>query len=145
LLYYLKMKNILKTNIIIPSTIQFFIKNKLLYIQNSYGYVCLNFSFMKNLNITLIKKEHQYITFFRIFQKHLLGLCFKFVIKLNLIGVGFRIESINDQILKLKLGYSHFIYLEIPSYINIFIQKKTIIILNSISEQLLKEFCSKIC
>ena len=139
------MKNILKTNIIVPSNIQLFFKNNLLFIQSSYGSTCLNFFFLKDLNISSKKKEHQYATFFRQFQKHILGLCLRFVIKLNLVGVGFRVESIENRLLQLKLGFSHLICVTIPFYINIYIQKKTTLILSSTNEQLLKEFCSKIC
>lgn len=48
--------------------------------------------------------------------------------KLKLIGVGYKaflIEAQNDQILQLKLGYSHSIYFKIPQGLNLFTLKST--------------------
>jgi large subunit ribosomal protein L6 len=47
--------------------------------------------------------------------------------KLNLVGVGYRafdVENLNNQIY-LKLGYSHIIYMKIPSNLNTFCVKST--------------------
>ena len=61
------------------------------------------------------------------------------------VGVGFRVESLETNFIKLKLGFSHFVFIKIPPYISVFSPKKTRLILKSIDEQLLKEFSSKIC
>lgn len=48
--------------------------------------------------------------------------------KLKLIGIGYRaipLETFEDQLLTLKLGFSHFIYFKIPKKIKIFCKKQT--------------------
>jgi large subunit ribosomal protein L6 len=144
LLYYLKMKKIFKPNILIPSNIKIFLKKSILFLKGPQGFVCLNIAFLKNSNLAIKEKRKNYFSFFRLFQKQLLGISLNFVIKLNLIGIGFRIESIENQIIKLKLGFSHQVFVIVPPYINVCAPKKTILILSSINEHFLKQFYSKL-
>ena len=46
--------------------------------------------------------------------------------------------------MRLKLGFSHLVFIKIPNYINIFMPKKTLLVIKCIDDQLLKEFCSKL-
>jgi large subunit ribosomal protein L6 len=137
------MKNIFKTTFI-PSNVKIFIKYNLLFIKGPKGSSCLNISFLKKKNLTLGTKKLLYSSFFRLFQKRLLGVCLKFVARLTFVGIGFRIESIDNGFIKLKLGFSHLVFVRVPPYINIFVPKKTTLILECIDDQLLNEFCSKI-
>jgi len=139
------MKNIFKTNLKIPSNVNLTLNGKILALEGPKGRVFLNLSFITQQNLSAIQKKALYSTFFRLFQKALVGVSLGFVVRLAFWGVGFRVESLADNLLKLKLGYSHFIYINIPFYIKIFSPKKTSLILKSFDEQLLKEFSSKIC
>ena len=51
---------------------------------------------------------------------------------------------IEKNFIKLKLGFSHFVLIKIPSYIKVCAPKKTLLVLKSVDKQLLKEFSSKI-
>lgn len=67
--------------------------------------------------------------------------------KLKFIGVGYRafpVENFEDQLVILKLGYSHPIYFKIPSKIKIFSLKFTTLFLSSYSYQQLTLSASKI-
>jgi len=108
------------------------------------GFVCIDIAFLKTSSYAMKEKRKNYFSFFRLFQKQLLGISLNFVIKLNLIGVGFRIESIENRIIKLKLGFSHPVFLPVPSFINVRAPKKTILILSSVDEHFLKQFYSKL-
>lgn len=137
------MKNIFKTTLI-PSNVKIYVKDNLLFLKGPKGSSCLNIAFLNKKNLTSTTKKLLYSSFFRLFQKRLLGVCLKFVARLTFVGIGFRIESVENGFIKLKLGFSHLVFVPIPSYINAFVPKKTILVLECIDDQLLKEFCSKI-
>lgn len=145
MLHCLKMKNIFKTNIKIPLTVKIKKKVNKLFIEGSKGSICLDLSFLTLSNLTTNQKKMKYASFFRLFQKALIGVNLNFIIRLTFVGVGFRIEAIENGFIKLKLGFSHLVYIKIPSYIKVFMTKKTFLVLKCIDEQLLKEFSSKIC
>lgn len=138
------MKNIFKITPYIPSNVKFFFKEDLLFIKGPKGSSCLDISFMKKKNLNPTTKKLIYSSFFRLFQKRLLGVCLNFVTSLTFVGIGFRIESIEKGFIKLKLGFSHLVFVRIPPYINVFTLKKTILVLECVDDQLLNEFCSKI-
>jgi len=145
LLYYLRMKNIFKINIKLPSRVKLRLKETLLFVEGPQGSVCLDVSFFSTGLPMLETKKMQYSSFFRLFQKALIGVCLGFVTRLIFVGVELRIEAIENDFIKFKLGFSHFVFVKIPSSIKVFSPKKTLLVLKSIDEQLLKEFCSKIC
>jgi large subunit ribosomal protein L6 len=138
------MKNIFKTNIKIPSNVKLYVKENILFLKGPQGLICLNVSFLKKNFLTKNKKKIVYSSFFRLFQKQLLGVCLKFVVRLTFVGTGFRIEEVSNGFIKLKLGFSHLVFVRIPDYINIFMPKKTLLVIESIDDQLLKEFCSQL-
>ena len=139
MLFKLKMKNILKTKILIPSDVSLFVKNSILFVKGSKGVIALN--------ISLFNKKNKLFnsSFFRLFQKALIGTSLSFVERLLFVGVGFRVESLDKNLIKLKLGFSHFIEVKIPKNIEVYSPKKTLLVVKSINHQHLKEFCSKIC
>ena len=145
MLYHIKMKNIFKNNITIPSDVKLLKKKDQLFVNGSQGSICLDISFLKQSNLTASVKKIKYSSFFRLFQKALIGVRLNFVVRLTFVGVGFRIEAIENEFIKLRLGFSHLVYIKIPSHIKIFTTKKTFLILKCIDEQLLKEFSAKIC
>ncbi len=71
-----------------------------------------------------------------------------FEIKLELVGVGYRVEQMPGNILDLVLGYSHHIYLQLPPEISV--EAKTekrsnpYITLKSIDKQLIGQVAAKI-
>jgi large subunit ribosomal protein L6 len=141
----MKNKNIFKTSLKIPASVKFQIKQNLLFLKASEGSVCLNISFFASKKLNLINKKINLSSFFRLFQKSVVGVSLSFVIRLAFVGVGFRVESIENNFIKLKLGFSHLVFIKIPFYVEVFAPQKTSLVLKSFDEQLLKEFCSRIC
>lgn len=138
------MKNIFKITPFIPSNVKFFVKETELFIRGPKGSLCLDISFLSKKNLPMGTKKLLYSSFFRLFQKSLLGVCLKFVARLTFVGIGFRVEAVENGFIKLKLGFSHLVFVRIPPHINVFAPKKTVLVLECVDEQLLNEFCSKI-
>lgn len=71
-----------------------------------------------------------------------------FLVKLKLKGIGFKffkiIEITYTTFLKLKIGYSHFVFYKIPNNIKIYFLKSTYIILSSNSHRLLTDTVNNI-
>lgn len=71
-----------------------------------------------------------------------------FVRKLELVGVGYRVEVINNDILDLTLGYSHHVYFKVPPEIKVQAVtekgKNPVITLESHDKQLIGQVASKI-
>ncbi|PCI24068.1 MAG: 50S ribosomal protein L6 [SAR324 cluster bacterium] len=141
---FVKMKNIFKATTFIPPNVQLFIKNNLLFIKGPLGSVCLDLNPLKKIFLGTRKKKIVYSTIFRLFQKNLLGVCLRYVVRLSFVGIGFRVEAIEKGFIKLKLGFSHFVFVKIPPYIRVFAPKKTVLVVESIDDQLLKEFCARL-
>lgn len=145
------MKDILKINNItpifsdfckikkIPKTVTLSLKANKLFIKGPLGTICLS-SFFSKSNL---KKDSSLSS--HLFQKSIVSVSFGFVNRLSFIGVNFRVESIDKNFIKLKLGFSHFVLIPIPFYIEVFSPKKTFLILKCLDKHLLKQFCSKIC
>jgi len=138
------MKNIFKITPYIPLNVKLYIKEQLLFLKGPKGSSCLDISFLKKNNLQPKTKKLLYSSFFRLFQKRLLGVCLKFVARLTFVGIGFRVEAVENGFIKLKLGFSHLIFVRIPVYISVFVPKKTILVLECVDDQLLNEFCAKI-
>ena len=64
-----------------------------------------------------------------------------FLVKLKLKGIGFKffkiVKTFDNTFLKLKIGYSHFVFYKIPNNIKIYFLKSSYIILSSNCYQLL--------
>jgi large subunit ribosomal protein L6 len=69
-------------------------------------------------------------------------------IKLELVGVGFRAELLPDNVLDLVLGFSHHIYIQIPSEVQVEAKSEKraspIITLKSYDKQLIGQVAAKI-
>jgi large subunit ribosomal protein L6 len=128
------MKDTFKSNIKIPSGLRLFLKNELLTVKGPKDSLSLNLS----------SRSKHFPCSFRLFQKVLVGIHLGFVLRLAFIGVGFRVEEINDGFLKLKLGFSHFVFIRIPSYIKVVAPKKTLLVLKSMDDHLLNEFALRV-
>ena len=79
-----------------------------------------------------------------VLRSNLIGLSVGYSVRLVFNGVGYRIESIVDRTLKIKLGLSHFIFITIPFEVDVVAPKKTSLILKSLNLFVLKSFVSKI-
>jgi len=82
-------------------------------------------------------------TFNSLLKKNLKGVSQGFIIKLQLVGIGFKFLEANS-FLKLKLGYSHKVYCKIPENITVKIIKPTLISLSSINYFELNQFAGKL-
>jgi ribosomal protein L6P/L9E len=113
------MKNIFKTNINLPVNTKITKINQMICVKNVQSRVFLNlFAISKDSGLLTCKKGSYNSTFFRLLQKAIIGVNLAFITRLFFVGVGFRVESIENNVIKLKLGFSHFVFIKIPSYLN---------------------------
>jgi large subunit ribosomal protein L6 len=120
-------------------------KDNFLFLRGPEGQLSLDISFLTAQNLSSSEKKIKYSSFIRLFQKSILGVSLGFVIRLAFVGIGFRVESFEKGFIKLKLGFSHFVFIKVPAYIQVSVPKKTLLVFKCSDEQLLKEYCSKIC
>jgi len=129
------MKNILKTQLQLPANLRFFVKNNTLIIKGSEGSFTLR-------NIDSLKQNKT--LFYRLIQKGVIGVNFGYINRLTFVGVGYRVESLTDNVITLKLGYSHLISIKIPTSIKAYSPKKSTLILKSFDSQKLNLFTARI-
>ena len=135
-----------KTNINLPVNTKITKINQMICVNNVQSRVFLNlFAMSKDSGLLTCKKGNYNSTFFRLLQKAIIGVNLAFITRLFFVGVGFRVESIENNVIKLKLGFSHFVYIKTPSFVTVFVPKKTRLIIKSCDHQILKEFSAKIC
>lgn len=126
------MKNLLNSKFIQFQHLKLKKFNNLFFFENFKNYQLI--FFLLNLLNTQKKK----------FQNKLIGIKLPYLKRLILSGVGFRIEKQLNNLLQLRLGYSHFIYLMCPPQINFLFSKKKILILKSNDLELLSLFVSQL-
>jgi len=129
------MKNILKTQLQLPANLRFFVKNNTLTIKGSEGSFILQ-------NIDSLRRNKT--LFYRLIQQAIVGINFGYINRLSFVGVGYRVESLSDKVITLKLGYSHLISVKIPSSIKVYSPKKSTLILKSFDLQKLNLFTARI-
>ena len=129
------MKNILKTQLQLPANLRFFVKNNTLTIKGSEGSFILR-------NIDSLKQNKT--LFYRLIQKGVIGVNFGYINRLTFVGVGYRVESLTDNVITLKLGYSHLISIKIPASIKAYSPKKSMLILKSFDSQKLNLFTARV-
>lgn len=113
----------------IPSNINIkFISNSILIKSgdNKISSVKVNSSSLTNLRTQLIGQS--------------IGYCFR----LSFVGIGYRVESIEDKVIKIKLGFSHFIFIQVPLEVTCVSPKKTSLIIRSANPFVLSNFLSEI-
>jgi len=76
-------------------------------------------------------------------QNHFIGLTSGFEKKLEIKGVGYRATIQGEKILRLEVGFSHSVELEIPSSLKVSVEKN-IIVVSGIGKQEVGEFSAKI-
>ena len=114
---------------------RFFVKNNTLIIKGSEGSFTLR-------NIDSLKQNKT--LFYRLIQKGVVGVNFGYINRLTFVGVGYRVESLTDNVITLKLGYSHLISIKIPTSIKAYSPKKSTLILKSFDSQKLNLFTARI-
>jgi large subunit ribosomal protein L6 len=129
------MKKILKTQLQSSDNLCFFVKNNTLTIKGSEGSFALR-------NIDSLKQNKT--LFYRLIQQGVVGVNFGYINRLAFVGVGYRVESLTDKAITLKLGYSHLISIKIPLSIKAYSPKKNVLILKSFDSQKLNLFTARI-
>lgn len=74
----------------------------------------------------------------------LLGPGIGFVSKLRFEGIGIRVDSVKEGLLKMRLGFSHLVQLKIPSSIDTFSPNRTTLILSCQDHLVLTQFIATI-
>jgi len=128
------MKDIFKSNLKIPLGTTIYLKDTILSIKGVQGLLSLNFQNSVNTAFSRV----------RFFQQTLVGVHLGFVLRLAFVGVGFRVESLEQNFLKLKIGFSHLIFIKIPKNVSVVAPKKTLLVLKSLDKQVLYEFAARI-
>ncbi len=77
-------------------------------------------------------------------QNHIIGVSSGIEKKLEIQGVGYRASMENEKILKLELGFSHPVKIEIPAGIKVSIAKESLISVFGFDKQKVGEFAAKI-
>lgn len=78
-----------------------------------------------------------------ILSNHIIGVSTGFEKQLSLIGVGYR-AAVKGEVLDLQLGFSHPSQLQIPSEVQISVEKNTLIKITGIDKQVVGQFAANI-
>jgi large subunit ribosomal protein L6 len=109
---------------------------QIMYIFGKKGLIKLNFSNYKNITcLPTLKKK---------IQQSLVGTTVENIKRIIFKGVGYRVEKVNNTLLSLKLGYSHTLYINIPSEIETFLPKRHILVCKSFKIDLVSLFVMQI-
>lgn len=148
------MSRIGKLPIKVPANIQVEIENEIINIVGPYGKLKRNFSSLlsvelKNQIIFITKKNNNRITnqlyglTRTLINNMIIGVSEKFEKVLLLEGVGYRAQTLNNELV-LNLGYSHPIIIPIPIEIEIIIEKNIIIIVKGSDKELVGQLSATI-
>jgi len=67
-----------------------------------------------------------------------------YTLRLILLGVGYRVEDVSNNTIKLKIGFSHFVFIKVPDLVSVFATKRNQLVLKSANLELLTQFAAKI-
>ena len=95
------------------------------------------------------KQQHAYHGLYRaLINNMVIGVSEGFRKELELVGVGYRVELAQPQVLNFSLGFTHPIYLGIPSEVKVETKSERnanpLVILESADKQLIGQICAKI-
>lgn len=107
----------------------------------------ITFALNENTNVEL-KQQHAYHGLYRALVNNMVvGVSQGYKKELELVGVGYRASN-QGNIIEFSLGYSHNIFIQLPSEIKVETKsernKNPLVILESCDKQLLGQVCSKI-
>jgi large subunit ribosomal protein L6 len=152
------MSRIGKNPIILPSSVEIKLENGVVTVKGPLGTLAqevgdnINLSVedgMINVNRPTESKEHKskHGLYRSLISNMVVGVTQGYKTQQELVGVGYKAEA-KEQILELNLGYSHNIYMQIPSEIKITTEtvkgKNPTIIMESIDKQLIGQVAAKI-
>jgi large subunit ribosomal protein L6 len=152
------MSRIGKNPIILPSSVEIKLENGVVTVNGPLGTLAqevgdnINLSVedgMINVNRPTESKEHKskHGLYRSLISNMVVGVTQGYKTQQELVGVGYKAEA-KEQILELNLGYSHNIYMQIPSEIKITTEtvkgKNPTIIMESIDKQLIGQVAAKI-
>nr|NP_066345.1 ribosomal protein L6 [Malawimonas jakobiformis]AAG13712.1 ribosomal protein L6 [Malawimonas jakobiformis] len=143
------MSNIGKNPIMIPNNVKIEIINKYLIVIGNLGVLIKKMpdtiELLKSNNRLFIKTKNFSLwgTYRMLINNMVIGVSKGFIIKLRLVGVGYRFFIENKHI-KLKIGYTNMIKISIPNYIKVKSIKNTILYLYGLDLQKIKEYAYKI-
>jgi large subunit ribosomal protein L6 len=128
--------NFIDKTLKIPENVKIFIYKRQIFFKGFFGILTLKYIndilvFLKGneliLNFKKIKNKKSILNlYFKLIKIKIKGVLQGFKLNLILSGIGFKIFIENDKLI-LKLGFSHSIYITIPSSIKINIQGNNII------------------
>lgn len=137
------------SSIKIPKNIEIFVYKNSLKITGRLGVVNMtlpsNLSLRFGKNILDVYSTDKEIkgTFISLFKTNLKGAAQGFILKLQLVGIGYKFLEANE-FLKLKLGYSHKVYCKIPNNLNVNIIKPTLLSLSGINFFEVNQFAAQL-
>lgn len=143
------MSNIGKNPIMIPNNIKIEITGKYLIVIGNLGVLIKKIPTqieLSKLNNKLFIKTNDFSiwgTYRMLINNMVLGVSKGFIVKLRLVGVGYRF-FIDNQYIKLKIGYTNMVRVLIPNYIKVKCIKNTILYLYGLDLQKIKEYAYKI-
>jgi large subunit ribosomal protein L6 len=152
------MSRIGKNPIILPSSVEIKLENGVVTVKGPLGTLTqevgdnINLSVedgMINVNRPTESKDHKskHGLYRSLISNMVVGVTQGYKTQQELVGVGYKAEA-KEQILELNLGYSHNIYMQIPSEIKITTEtvkgKNPTIIMESIDKQLIGQVAAKI-
>jgi large subunit ribosomal protein L6 len=146
-----------KEPIKLPNNVKIVQKDENLIIQGKEGELSRKIPFFLNLiekdGVVIVEidakyknikqYEHMWGTFRTIVKNMIIGVSQGWTVKLILIGIGFR-SKVENNILSLKLGFSHNIEYNIPKHIKITCIKPTLIAVSGIDFELVTKVAAEI-
>jgi len=123
-----------------------------IYVDSKKGFLVIkngsNSFLLKTFNFRLIKIRNKieflyivennsksYTKYFRKLKKLIFDVSYKSFRKLKLQGIGYKFSIISNNLIHLKLGFSHSIYFKLPEYITAKLTKNNILFLFSDSTE----------
>lgn len=88
-------------------------------------------------------KKPMYGLYWSLINNAIIGVSSGFEKKLSLIGVGYR-AAVKGNVLDLQLGFSHPSQIDIPSEIQVAVEKSTLITITGIDKQLVGQFAADV-
>ncbi|MCC2644455.1 MAG: rplF [Burkholderiales bacterium] len=143
------MSHIGKNVIMIPDNIKIEINNNYLIVIGKLGILIKKIpekiKLFKDQNKLVIKSTDRALwgTYRMLINNMIIGVNKAFIVKLKLVGVGYRV-FIENRYIKLKLGYTNIIKIPIPNSIKVKCINNTILYLYGLDIQKIKEYAYQI-
>lgn len=144
------MSKFLNSKIIIPSDINLAFSDSILKLSHNSNLIKINIPSkiilkIEDNQISILSAKESYSTescgtYFRLIQNACKDIKNTYKINLILSGVGFKVNLQNQTFLSLSLGFSHKIFIKVPSTIKVEIQNELNFSLSGISRQEVSSF-----